>query len=421
MTPSATAEARADGTRGPNAVVIALGLALGPAVALGFARFAYALVLPAMRADLAWSYAVAGGLNTANAVGYLAGALLADTFAKLVGGTRRAFVWGMVITCLSLAAMATLRDLSALSVLRLVAGVSGAVVFVTGATLATHLAAARGKPGNLVVGIFFGGAGLGILLSGVSLPYLVPSARPETWPTAWWLMAGCSAVLTVVAAWAATRVAEPTAARGSSLGLGAALRAIAPLRFAMLAYLLFGLGYIGYMTFLVAFLQDAGRGAGSVAVAWGIIGLAAALHVFLWEWLFKRLRLGVALALAVGMLAVGAGLPLAAQGNLTMMVSGTLFGLSFLAIVSAITVFVRRTLPPDAWRATIGLATVVFALGQAAGPVVTGVLADIAGGLDAGLAVSAGCLALAVPVALLQRSPAPAAPAVPAVADPGRS
>ena len=47
---------------------------MGPAVALGLARFAYALLLPAMRADLSWSFADAGAMNTANAVGYLAGA-----------------------------------------------------------------------------------------------------------------------------------------------------------------------------------------------------------------------------------------------------------------------------------------------------------------------------------------------------------
>ena len=38
------------------------------------ARFAYALLLPAMRDDLGWNYAQAGGLNTANALGYVLGA-----------------------------------------------------------------------------------------------------------------------------------------------------------------------------------------------------------------------------------------------------------------------------------------------------------------------------------------------------------
>ena len=39
---------------------IVLGLAMGPAVGLGLGRFAYALLLPAMRLDLGWSYAAGG-------------------------------------------------------------------------------------------------------------------------------------------------------------------------------------------------------------------------------------------------------------------------------------------------------------------------------------------------------------------------
>ena len=50
-------------------VWIALGLSTGAAVSLGFSRFAYALLLPPMRASLHWSYVQAGGMNTANALG----------------------------------------------------------------------------------------------------------------------------------------------------------------------------------------------------------------------------------------------------------------------------------------------------------------------------------------------------------------
>ena len=55
---------------------VIVGLAMGPAVALGLGRFAYALLLPSMRADLGWSFADAGALNTANAAGYLLGGSL---------------------------------------------------------------------------------------------------------------------------------------------------------------------------------------------------------------------------------------------------------------------------------------------------------------------------------------------------------
>ena len=56
-------------------VIVALGLSLGTSLGASLARFSYALFVPAMRDDLAWSYLVLGALNTAHAAGYLLGAL----------------------------------------------------------------------------------------------------------------------------------------------------------------------------------------------------------------------------------------------------------------------------------------------------------------------------------------------------------
>lgn len=57
-------------------------LALGTASALGLARFAYGLLVPAMRNDLGWSLAQAGAVTTANGLGYLAGAVTTATIAE---------------------------------------------------------------------------------------------------------------------------------------------------------------------------------------------------------------------------------------------------------------------------------------------------------------------------------------------------
>ena len=49
---------------------VAAGLSVGPLVALGLARFAYAVLLPAIRLELHWSYAGAGIMNTVSSCGY---------------------------------------------------------------------------------------------------------------------------------------------------------------------------------------------------------------------------------------------------------------------------------------------------------------------------------------------------------------
>lgn len=96
-------------------------------------------------------------------------------------------------------------------------------------------------------------------------------------------------------------------------------------------------------------------------------------------------------------LAAGAALPLLGTTLPALLLSGALFGGSFLAVVAFTTLITRRTLPEHAWARGIAAFTVLFAAGQVAGPLLTGLLADRAGGL--GLGVSAGVLLLGAALA----------------------
>ena len=82
---------------------------MGPAVGLGLGRFAYALLLPSMRLELGWNYAQAGAMNTANAAGYLIGALAAAPFAARFGD-KRGFLLGLLLTAASLLATGLSSD-----------------------------------------------------------------------------------------------------------------------------------------------------------------------------------------------------------------------------------------------------------------------------------------------------------------------
>ena len=99
--------------------LLALGLSMGPAVATGYARFAYGLILPAMRRDLGWSYAQAGWINTANALGYFAGAWATLMLIRRIG-PKPMFCGGMILTAAALLLSAVSRDLLALTVCRFV-------------------------------------------------------------------------------------------------------------------------------------------------------------------------------------------------------------------------------------------------------------------------------------------------------------
>jgi predicted MFS family arabinose efflux permease len=371
---------------------VALALALGAAVSLGLARFSYALLLPPMRADLGWSYLTAGAMNTANAAGYLAGALLAPRwFAR--HDARGPMLAGAAATALLLAAHGAVRADAALYALRALAGIASAATFVGGGLLAARLAQSSDRPG-LVLGLYYGGTGIGIVASAL----LVPPLAPRGWPLAWWALA--------VAALACTAVmARETRSLAGAQAQGAARARFrwAPLRWALAGYFLFGLGYIGYMTFVVTLLREQGFGNAEIVAFYVLLGLGVMASSWLWAGLLQRQRGGGALARLNGLLAFATALPVLVPHIAAAVVSGALFGGVFLSVVASTTALVRHNLPAPMWASGIAAFTIVFALGQIVGPSLVGWLADGPGGLGRGFAWSAAFLALGALAAARQR------------------
>ena len=91
-------------------------------------RIGGGLLLPAMQADLGWSYAQAGWLNTANALGYIGGALLTMVLIRRAGPARL-FAFGMVTTAVALTATGQDPALWWQTLWRVLAGFFGAMSF----------------------------------------------------------------------------------------------------------------------------------------------------------------------------------------------------------------------------------------------------------------------------------------------------
>jgi predicted MFS family arabinose efflux permease len=385
---------------------VVLGLAMGPAVGLGLGRFAYALLLPAMRSSLHWSLTTAGAVNTANALGYLAGALAAVPLARRFG-TRRAFLAGLSVSVLALLGTAASGEVIALAGLRLLAGAAAGVSFVTGAGLTAELGSARSpRRAAWLLGGYFSGAGAGIVVSGLVLPPLLASATAASgWRWGWLLLAGLSAVALAASVPAVLSCREPPAPPAAS-GRWPSRRLAA----VMASYTLFGVGYIAYMTFIIAFLAGHGARPAEISAFWVVLGAAAIAGGFAWPPLIARLRGGRGLAIVLAVVATGAVLPLVSGSAVAAMSSAVLFGASFLAVVTATTAVARRSLARHHWTPAIGTLTVAFALGQSLGPVLAGALSDGPAGLRLGLTLSAGVLAAGAVVALAQPHARPAAP-----------
>ncbi|MDT7726078.1 MAG: hypothetical protein QOI21_2654 [Actinomycetota bacterium] len=382
-----------------TAVLIALGLAAGPATALGLARFAYALLLPTMQSALHWSLATAGVMNTANAAGYVLGALAAAPLARRLGA-KPVFLGGMALTAVLLAASASTGDLVVLLILRLLAGAAGAATFIIGGALAAALGQAKAATHSaMLLGVYFGGGGLGIAVSGIVLPLILAHTSASSgWRWGWGAL-GIGAGLATLAAISAT-IRAPLLGRSD----GQRPTRLVGLRFVLLAYTAYGAGYIGYMTFIVAYLKAGGAGPVELSTFWAILGLAAVLGGVVWGPILGRLRHGLGPALLMAVVTIGAVLPLLTSAIPVVYTSAALFGIAFLAVVAAVTHVARTALAPAQWTAAIAILTIGFALGQCVGPLLSGVLADRSGGIEAGLALSAAILAAATAICFAHRT-----------------
>lgn len=381
----------------PVLLPTALLLSLGAAVGLGFGRFAYSLLLVPMRADLGWSYAQAGLLNTANGLGYLAGALLVGPLVARWGAVP-VFRSSIVLTGLSLIAAGLLPSYWLLLLTRAVAGFGGGVAFVGGAAVVLQLDSSPASAFPL--GVYYSGPGIGIALSGLLVPLLLGPAA-LSWQGAWIGLGLLSLLLLLLVERVLRQVpARPRLARSEAerLFVAADYLRIWP---TLTAYTLFGLGYIGYMTFVVAFLRDMQVSPRVVEAFWVFLGCCAASSGFVWGPVVRRLAPRRSMGLILTALALGALLPVVSLAPWSFALSAALFGGSFLAVISAVTRDVRQTLPAARWTTVMGNATALFGSGQLLGPLLTGLVADMRGGLLIGLVASAATLALSGIIVLL--------------------
>ena len=386
-------------------VATALALSLGAAVSLGISRFAYGLLLPPMRADLGWSYLVAGGMNTGNALGYLLGALAVPPLLRRLGA-QALLVGGALLTALFMALSGFVTATPLLLVQRVLAGVASAFIFIAGGLLAARLGALHPRRAGLLIGLYYGGTGLGITLSALLVPWALARAAARGAEHAWqsaWLLLGATCLLATALMALPARHVEGRASAPSAHERFHPAHALPVLG----GYFLFGVGYIGYMTFVVALLREQGMAPGRIALFYALLGLAVMASSRIWARMLDHFREGQSLAILNGLLALATLLPVLSRAGPLVFLSGLLFGAVFLSVVASTTAWVRHNLPHATWSAGISAFTTVFAFGQIAGPTAVGWIADRAGGLERGLVFSCGALCLGALLASRQR-PLPA-------------
>jgi MFS family permease len=346
------------------------------AAGMGVGRFVYTPILPLMHAGAGLSAGAGANLATANYIGYLVGAI-AGILAPALVRSRALLRASLVVLTGTLAAMPATHDTAVWFALRLLAGVTSALIFVIAvSSLLSHL---REHPAHLP-GWAFGGVGAGIALSGLLVLVLRPVAD---WRAAWWASAALAAVL-AVAAWnlrpeaprattpatTATTVTTATTAtadsgHGSHTGAGARIRTHRWFTALFASYTLEGIGYIIAGTFLVAAIEQSSPGPLGGG-AWVLVGLAAVPSSALWARLGRRWSRPDLLLAALVVQAVGIALPALIGGAPAALLSAALFGATFIGVSTlALATGAHLEFPRS-----VALLTAGYSVGQILGPLV---------------------------------------------------
>ncbi len=337
-------------------------------IAMGIARFSYTPILPLMQSDMSFSNKVAGYLAASNYAGYLVGAVLVGIL-PLKKRRKAVLRLSLILSVITTAGMGLFQMYSAWYTFRFISGFSSAFVLVLASSIVLDKLAEKEKTNWS--GLFYGGVGVGIFLTGIIIPILNDYFK---WEGAWIGLSILSIILTfLVWIWLKDETSSSTQNKKKEIPAHGPPTKWIP--WLIIAYGLEGLGYIVTGTFIISIAGQIPNFNGDATFIWMIVGLAAIPSCIIWSSLAKKLGFVKCLIVALLLQSFGIVVPVLVMTEMGLIVSAILFGATFMGITTLATTLASRINPKNNNR-IIGYLTAIYAAGQMIGPVFAGHLAS---------------------------------------------
>ncbi len=371
-------------------VIVGVGV-LVKMTGLGFGRFAFPMLLPNMRASLGFNYSEMGLLSGAIMMGYLLFSLIGGMLATRFG-PKRVVVASLLCSALSMFFIGRFSGFSPLLFFSfgLGAGAAGSHISMTTMPMTWFEEKRLGR----ALGIVTGGTGLGVIVTGLLLPYLLLNLGKEAWRQCWLVLALITFLVAVIG-WMSLRekpgpillnLSSPSGSKPPALSIerrnGLNLRAI------FIIYFIFGFDYNIYATYFVAHMVEEIRLTEKVAGdIWAIFGWMCMGSGLIWGYVSDRLGRRKALLWNNGIISISVLLPLLLHQPFFLGLSAFLFGATFLGTVTVIAAAIGDQVVEK--RASVyGLLTLIHGIGQFFGTTSGGYLKDLTGSFQITLTVS---------------------------------
>jgi len=362
-------------------IIVGVGLLVKMA-ALGFGRFAYAMLLSSMRISLDFNYIQMGLLSGGILLGYLLFSFIGGTLATKLGA-KRIVVASLFCSAISMFILSRLSGFIPLLCFTFAMGGAAAGAHISMTTL--PMAWFEKRRLGRALGVVTGGTGLGIIVTGLILPYLLSSLGREAWRQCWALL---SLITMMVAIGSLILLKErpdqalplSSGSDGSSgplfhekKGDGLTLNAI------IIIYFIFGFAYNIYATYFVAFTLEEVQLPGSVAgLIWSIFGWMCLVSGLAWGFLSDHFGRRRALLWNNSLISVAVVIPFLFHQSFFLGTSTFLFGFTFLGTITIVAACVGD-LVVEKKASVYGLVTLIHGIGQFLGTTLGGYLKDLTG------------------------------------------
>ena len=354
-------------------------------IGVGVARFAFTSLLPAMLDD-SLDLTFAGFLASINFAGYLSGSILA-VFITRFPTKVRLFRIGIILCILTTALLGVTDDPTLWLIDRFIAGFGAAMALVVGSAIVMTRLNLPDK--TRAMGIHFSGIGVSILLSDLLVRLIM--GLGGSWQDAWLglaLFAALAAPFVLRTLSFAAETPQTAAHHRFSLSV------FTPFTLLLIAaYFTEGVGFVVQGTFLPDIINSIPGLEGYGGYTWLLVGVAGIPSSILWMRLAHRYGSLPMIVTAMLVQVVGILLPTLTHNPALNLLSGILYGGTFVGLVALFLNLGGRRAGANP-VVLMGALTSAYGIGQVAAPLYSVALTQHFGSYDPALYLTAAITTL---------------------------
>ncbi len=379
---------------------------------LGLARFAYSMLLPSMGDALHLTYDQMGYIGTVNFAGYL---LVISLLPKLTGrlGSRMTISIGLSVIALTMILIGLSNSYKQIIFLYFLTGIGSGLTTVPTLLLASQWFAETSR--GMATGTIQIGNGLGIIFSGLAVPFLNTTFGAKGWRIGW-VTFGIISIAILIAAAIIIRdqpediglkpvgEQETTPIEKSLPPPDSSIRTT----FIILGilYFIFGLTYPIYGTFIVTSIVDELKMAESIAgKLWAWIGVLSIFSGVIFGKLSDRIGRKKGIMVVFLLHTVAYSMVSFTMSRWALFSSIILYGLSIWSIPTIMAAAAGDYMGPERAIKGFSFVTIFLAVGQMLGPGLGGIVASSTGSFTHSYMIAAAATSIAALLTGFLREP----------------